>query len=376
MVNRERTTPYYLIHKKQFEQNCSEIEDSFQKRWGKNVIFGYSVKTNNCRELVSMSKDRGWFAEVVSEDEFNYINGLGFGDGKVICNGPVKGNMLQRALQQGLIVNLDNLQEVAAVCDFVRHNGIKKDKTKIGLRVNFDLESACPGETTAGRSVSRFGINYENGDLGNAIKILREHQICVSGLHMHTSTKSRSLAVFKELSWMARKLADEFRLDLEYIDLGGGLFGGQRAKDRPTMSEYAEVICAELKKGFDSEKVVLILEPGASIIATAVDYVTQVVNVRDICGEKVITLDGTALHINPFMTMRTPHFSVSGVGAKEIDVQHVCGCTCMETDRFVVLNHEKELLEGSLFSFHYAGAYTMSFNSNFIVRPPSVYIDD
>ena len=142
------------------------------------------------------------------------------------------------------------------------------------------------------------------------------------------------------------------------------------------MREYAQVITEELKKVFNPRKVTLIAEPGASVIATAVNYVTGVNNIRDVRGEKVITLDGTLLHINPFMAERKPVYDIVHTGEKRIAVQHICGCTCMENDCFDTLYDEKELQMDSRIVFYNAGAYTMSFNSYFIIQPPKVYLSD
>lgn len=369
-------TPYYLIYKKKFHKNCLEIENNFKRLWGNKFQCGYSFKTNYSQELIKMAKDRGWFAEVVSDDEFVYAQKLGFGNQEMICNGPVKGNMLQQALEQYQILNVDSLQEVKKICEIVKNRNLCKKKLRIGLRVNFDLESVCPGETTAGEDISRFGLSYENGDLKRAILCFYENEIPVSGIHMHTSTKSRSLSVFKELSKMVCRLKKELDLNLKYIDIGGGFFGGQIINSKPLMSEYAEVISKELKKQFDPRLVTLIVEPGASVIATAVDYVSGVANIRNILNERVITLDGTVLHINPFMVTRKPVLEIEKIGNAKVDVQHLCGCTCMEKDRFDTLYNYKELLLDSKIIFHNAGAYTMSLNNQFIVKPPNVYVID
>ena len=62
----------------------------------------------------------------------------------------------------------------------------------IGIRVNFDLERYCPGETTNGTEGSRFGFNYENKSLENAInKIKLLKNIKLNGIHMHVSTKTK-----------------------------------------------------------------------------------------------------------------------------------------------------------------------------------------
>lgn len=369
-------TPYYLVHRKKFEENCMEVEDSFKKLWGSKFICGYSFKTNYCQELIKVVQNRGWFAEVVSADEFVYAKSMGFGNGKMICNGPVKGVMLRSALEQYQIINVDSLQEVEEICKIIEEKTFCKEKLVIGLRVNFNLEKLCPGETTAGNDVSRFGISYENGDFGKAILYLQKSKISISGIHMHTSTSSRSLNVFRELSKMACRLEKEFGLTLKYVDIGGGFFGGQIVDGKPLMSEYAKVITDELKKQFDPKIVTLIVEPGASIIATAIDYVTRVVNIRSILEERIITLDGTLLHINPFMAIRKPVLEIDKTGDEEVDIQHLCGCTCMEKDRFDVLYHFRELLQDSKVIFHNVGAYTMSLNSSFIVKPPEIYVTE
>ena len=44
----------------------------------------------------------------------------------------------------------------------------------------------------------------------------------------------------------------------------------------------------------------------------------------------------------------------------------------MENDRLAVLYNLGELQEGDVLSFKFAGAYTMGFNSYFILNPPYV----
>ena len=67
---------------------------------------------------------------------------------------------------------------------------------KIGIRVNFDLESVCPGQTAGGKEGSRFGISYETGDLKKVIKEIEAiPNAKVVGLHMHNSIPTRSLDV-------------------------------------------------------------------------------------------------------------------------------------------------------------------------------------
>lgn len=378
MMMQKRITPYYLIHSKKFNENCSIVEEAFGSAWGGKVLYGYSVKTNHHPVLLNFARERGWLAEVVSYNEMCYVQKYGFGIGEVICNGPVKGAMLEEAVKKRYILNLDNMQEIQDLCLYMKRGKIAVENLQIGIRVNFHLERECPGETTAGEDVSRFGICYENGDMDKAMMLLRENKISVKGLHMHSSTKTRSLGIFSALSKKVVKLAEEFNLSLEYIDMGGGFFGGKVLPGKPLMKEYANTIVSELKEKFDPDKVTLMIEPGASVLATAVDYVADVSNIREVRGERIVTLNGTSLHINPFLSQRNPSFIMENVDRNDITmpVQHICGCTCMEMDRFCSLYGEPEVRRESRFIFHDAGAYTMAFNSNFIVEPPLVYVEE
>ena len=81
--------------------------------------------------------------------------------------------------------------------------------------------------------------------------------------------------------------------------MGGGFFGGQRNDIYPTFEEYSSIICSEIKK--ISNSISLIIEPGASILATAVEYIAKVIDLKFIRNVGVVTTDGSILHVNPFM---------------------------------------------------------------------------
>ncbi|MCM1261870.1 MAG: diaminopimelate decarboxylase [Butyrivibrio sp.] len=381
-------TPCYTIHLNTFEKNCFDIMNAFETKWQGNVKYGYSVKTNHDAGLMRYAYEKlDWYIETVSPDEYKYGREMGFDAQRTIFNGPCKKDMLKKALEEGAYINLDNLSEVAELCDICMKsaNLIKREvlESRIGIRVNFNLEAECPGETTAQEEVSRFGICCENGDFARAVSMLRTSGIELSGLHMHTSTKTRSVGVFRALAAQVSKLVKQHNLKLKYVDIGGGYFGGQVIHGKPTMEQYADAITSELKKSISPQNTILILEPGAAVIASCVTYETSVLSVRDIRGVKVITLDGTFLHVNPFMVNRNQPYVLQNISEEElesrdrIEKQILGGCTCMENDRFARLDNASEIRLGDILSFKYAGAYTMAFNSDFIIKPAQVrYVRD
>ncbi len=367
-------TPCYVIKERKFKENYLDVIDSFSKKWKGLVSCGYSVKTNNRREMLKLAWNNNMYAEVVSTREYNYVKELGFTDSKIIFNGPVKGNAFKQAIFNGARINLDSLQEVIELVEYIKKNRI--NNYNIGLRLNFDLEKCVPGQTMTGTHVGRFGICWENGDFEKAIDILRENDITIKGIHVHYTTITRSLEVFGAIAEKVAEVITKMELNLEYIDIGGGFFGGMYLAEKPTMEQYSEVITKKLE-GLNSAETELVLEPGSAICASVVEYQTKVVAVKEIRGTRIVVLDGTVLHINPFLHDRKPlyHIPKALTERKIVEKQILVGSTCLENDRFMTLTNTKELEKDDCVCFTYCGAYTMSLLSDFIVEKPRIYVE-
>lgn len=363
-------TPYFIIDESELEKNIVKLENALNQYWS-NCIIGYSFKTNALPYLLGYMRNRGIYAEVVSEDEFHLAHKLGFKTNKIIYNGPVKGReSFLKALEAGAIVNIDSNQEIVWLQE------LKPDKDySIGIRVNFDLEKYCPGETSGGNEGSRFGFCYENGELKAVIeKLQRMEHIKIAGIHLHNSTKTRSLKVYKKIARMACEIEQKFYLNLKYVDIGGGFFGG--LENKPQFDEYIRVISEELKNSFSDKSTKLIVEPGTSIISSPVDFVISVLDVKRTTRNNFLVTDGSRINIDPLMRKKGYFWEVE-YGNQEhreiIPKQIVSGFTCMENDRLFELENEKELQAGDRIIYKKVGAYTMCLTPLFIQYFPSVY---
>lgn len=367
-------TPYFLIDERELDSNLNQLEEALRKHWDHSII-GYSFKTNGLPWLLNYFKERGIYAEVVSDDEYELAKKLGYEKEKIIYNGVAKSKeTFIEAIRNGCIVNVDSQRELDWLRELDQSSG---EIFEVGIRVNFDLERACPNETVMGTEGGRFGFCYENGDLKKAIDTVNALKtISLTGLHLHCSTKTRSLNIYRAISKMACEITQKYSLKLKYVDVGGGFFGG--LKDKPQFDEYIEVISSELSKVFKKTETVLIVEPGTSLVSSPFRFVTSVVDVKKTTINHFVTTDGSHININPLKNKGIKFFRVEyrdDADRQIIDKQVISGFTCMEDDRIMVLEDAPQVLVGEQVIYEKVGAYSMSLSPLFIKFFPAVYVE-
>lgn len=371
-------TPYFVINEPILDKYYTMLTNSLQENWN-NYLVGYSFKTNSLPWLVHYVKEKGAFAEVVSEDEYSLAKYLGFSDNEIVYNGPYKGqDSFCKVLLAGGYVNLDSAQELAWLGKLSASN--PSLHFKVGVRANFNLEQMCPGETTMGSETGRFGFCYETGAFEKAVTaISKMPNVQLAGLHLHSSSKSRSVNIFRSIARMACKLKEEFSLDLEYVDIGGGYCGGM--ENRPEYPDYFPAVAGELSLCFSPEKTKLIVEPGISLISKCTTFVTKVFDTRDIKGTRFCMTDGSRFNIDPTM-IKSSHllhikYNEDYRGERPIlEEQIVSGFSCMEVDRMFHHKNSPELVPGDQIIYENVGGYTMSLNPLFIQYFPAVYVQN
>lgn len=366
-------TPCFVINKDKLCENITNLRKALQSNWG-NGIIGYSFKTNSLPWILNYTLKNNCYAEVVSNTEYNLALQMGFRKSHIIFNGPVKGKQgFFDAIKNNAIVNIDSNREIEWIKE-LSSNSLKQ--IKIGIRVNFDLEMLCPNEVGYSEDGTRFGFNLENGDFYRVVEELKKiPNVCIEGLHLHSTSRTRSLKIYKELSKKACEIRRKTNVEYSYIDIGGGFYGG-RLPDKPTFNDYVKVIADELSKEYSPEKTTLIVEPGSAIIASPISFICDVIDVKDTHKSRIVTTNGSRINVDPLM-VKTKHFYHLRCKSKNIiEKQIISGFTCMETDRLMVLYNDQELSAGDQIIFDKVGSYTMSLNPLFIDYFPNVYVYD
>ena len=220
MNTHDLKTPYFIIDKKTLNDGVKKLKNALKSSWG-NTIIGYSYKTNSLPWIIKYFKEQGCYAEVVSDDEYNLARSTGIEKNHIIYNGVAKSKeTFLTAIKDHAIVNIDAEYEIHWLDE------LQGDNFEIGIRVNFDLESKCPGQTQCGIDGERFGFCYENGELKKAIEKINKKGIKIVGLHLHKSSKTRMPDIYRIIAEISVEIARAYNLNLKYIDIGGGFFGG------------------------------------------------------------------------------------------------------------------------------------------------------
>lgn len=413
-------TPYYEIDEERLDHDIALLQSALKQSWGDNSVYACSVKTNSLPWLLTHFKNQGAWAEVVSAEEYDLVMRLGFDPAKVIYNGPIKErDIFEKVLRDGGLVNLDSSQELEWLEELGKEDkkseGLQKEGEKsedlqkgttwdVGLRINIDFAQLVPEEVPADAEGSRFGYSEENGTLQAVIARIRAlPQVRITGLHLHSSTRSRSVRAYEAVAEYAGMLAKRYRLsDLRYIDMGGGFWGG--VPDKPDFRDYVPAIAGQLERYCDRKNVTLILEPGVSMVSAAFTFVTRVRDVKHIGEHVYVVTDGSRVNLNPQVTRRWyPHhfiyreeyqrehpkeWSIPGAaeeqgsthqeeqagGCRTLPSQMICGATCMEYDRLFEAANEPELRPGDLVVYDLAGGYTLCLTPLFIHYFPAVFV--
>lgn len=359
-------TPFFTFDRRRFERNVERWREALAVRFGRSVV-SYSVKTNSAECVLRAALQCGCRAEVVSHDEYMLARQIGFAPDRIVYNGPLKQReSFIEAIMAGAVVNVECKRELDWLCALPHDR-----KYNVGLRVNIDLNTVAPGDVRSGDSYSRFGLSWESGELAEAVgRIAAIPHVRLAGLHLHRTSRSRSVGFYRRLARYAAAVVRDLQLQPDYIDIGGGFDFTQPGT--PTCDEYVAAIADDLAAGGISPDCSLIIEPGTALVANTMRYVTEVIDVKRLSDTlTVVTVDGSRNDVDPLFKRNNHDKRILYAGSTAADrptlpLQVVCGATCMEFDKLFELSDSPRLQSGDRITLRNVGAYTLTLRGRFI----------
>lgn len=335
----------------------------------------YAVKANSNIGVLNVLAKLGAGFDIVSRGELERALKAGANPAKVVFSGVGKqADEMRFALEVG--VHCFNVESPAELERLNEVAGEMGKKAAISIRVNPDVDAQTHPYISTGLKENKFGIDIQLAPEVYA-RALELPNIVIKGVDCHIGSQLTQLRPFLDALDRVLALVDklaEMGINIEHLDLGGGLGVTYRDETPPTPAEYLTAVKAKLA----GRKLSIILEPGRSIAANAGIFVTTVEYLKCTEHKNFAIIDGAMNDlIRPALYGAWQEIvSVKeNSGAQKMKYDLV-GPVC-ETGDFLGKERELAIEQGDLLVVKSAGAYgfVMASNYNTRNRPAEIMVD-
>jgi diaminopimelate decarboxylase len=359
-------TPVYVYDEADLRGRAREYRAEFEKRHPDSEVL-FASKAFPCTAAYRLFAEEGLSCDVASRGELFLALQGGVDPSRTYLHGNAKDDAdIEAAVDAGVgCVVIDSFDDINRLERLVR------ERQRVFLRVNPEVEADTHEAVLTGHSGSKFGLRREVAR--RAIERLHgSDRLELTGLHVHVGSQILALEPF------ARALDSLAGLgEFAEYDLGGGLGIPYRSGDlAPAVADYAEVLTAAVRSQL-GEGVRLLVEPGRSLVGNAGITAYRVVSVKRDAVVHVAVDGGMGDNLEP--SLYGTAFEARLLCRRDQSERcQVVGKHCESGD---VLVHGAELPQaqpGDLLVTPASGAYcfTMANNYNGQPRPPVVFCRD
>jgi diaminopimelate decarboxylase len=327
----------------------------------------YALKANGAGALLRILAGRGAGADIVSGFELEAALRAGFPPDRIVFSGVGKtpdeiGRGLDARIGEFNAESEEELRRISAAAS------ARGRTVPVTLRVNPDIDPKSHAYISTGLRQNKFGV-----DIALAPDILARARklpgLEVSGVQCHIGSQITTLEpmeqAVRDLVALSRRLLAE-GLPLRTIDIGGGLgvdYEGQGTPDAAALAARVLPLLAGLP-------LMLLVEPGRSIVGAAGALLTRVLDLKENRGKQFVIVDaGMNDLLRPALYSafhRVEPVVSRGGDTRRVDV---VGPVC-ETGDFLARDRNLERVEvGDLLAVRDTGAYGFVMASNYNMRP-------
>ena len=327
----------------------------------------YAAKANSNIAILDLFARLGSGFDIVSGGELARVLGAGGSPKRVVFSGVGKSEAEMRfALEHDILCfNVESSSELE------RLNRVAARMSKVApvsFRVNPDVDPGTHPYISTGLKENKFGVPHGDA-LGLYLHARRLSNVRIVGIDCHIGSQITELSPYVDaldrILDLVIRLAEK-GIELEHIDLGGGV--GIRYRDeRPlALTDYARAIQDRMA----GRRERLILEPGRSLVGNGGLLLTRIEYLKHGEARHFAVVDAA---MNDLMrpALYDAYHAVLPVkehSAVAPDVYDVVGPVC-ESGDFLARHRSLAVAEGDLIAIMSAGAYGMSMSSNYNTRP-------
>jgi diaminopimelate decarboxylase len=364
-VARTHGTPVYVYSAASIRRAYGALDDAFS---GHPHRIHYAMKANSSLGIVQLLRACGSAVDANSMGEIDLAIRAGFTPSEIVFTGVGKTpEELDRAVALGLgAINAESAGELERIDRAAQARGVR---ARVALRVNPDIDSGTHPHISTGLHVNKFGVPLEQARTIYR-KMVNQPGLQPVGIHVHLGSQIVTLDPLQKATSMVVKLAHELKdvgVQIEYVDLGGGLgisYDGSRV---PDAVQYANAVLSIVKPSGLS----IVLEPGRLLVGGSCALVARVLDVKDGPGGRhfaVIDASMTEL-IRPAL-YGSFHRIEAVTPSEGRDLSYdVVGPVCESSDAFGEERKFPALQVGDLVAILDTGAYGSAMGSTYNRRP-------
>jgi diaminopimelate decarboxylase len=357
-------TPFYLYSYHTLVRHFTVFDDAFK---GIPHIICYSAKANSNLALLRLFINLGGGVDVVSGGELYRALQGGAAPHKIVFSGVGKReDEIEYALKTGILMfNVESSQELQVINEVAGRIG---KKAPIAIRVNPDIDPKTHPYISTGLKQNKFGIDVLRAPMAYRLASQLPN-LKIVGIDCHIGSQLVEVEPIIEALRKLKELVENLRkkgMEIQYLDLGGGLGITYEDEEPPHPIEYASTILEEIR-GFGCT---LILEPGRVIVGNAGILVSKVLYTKENEEKRFVIVDaGMNDLVRPSYYGSYHQILPVKEETREEIVADVVGPLCESSDFLAKGRKIPNLLSGELIAIMSAGAYGFSMSTNYNSRP-------
>nr|WP_298892753.1 diaminopimelate decarboxylase [uncultured Acinetobacter sp.] len=365
-------TPLYVYSKAALTKHYQAFDEAFGFI---DHQICFAVKSNSNIAVLNVLAKLGAGFDIVTGGELARVLAAGGDPAKIVFSGLGKSEAdIEKALEVGIAcfnvesyAELDRIQKVAARVG---------KKAPVSLRVNPDVDANTHPYISTGLKENKFGIPNDSVYATYQYAASLSH-LNIVGIDCHIGSQLTETQPFVDALDRVIEMITQLKtlgINIEHIDVGGGLGVVYKDETPPSFAEYANAMRPKLEQlGLK-----VYMEPGRSISANAGVLLTKVDLLKPTKHRNFAIVDAAMNDLirpslyEAWMNIEsvTPHKSV------EIKSWDIVGAIC-ETGDFLGKDRALALQENDILAVQGAGAYgfVMSSNYNSRGRAAEVMVD-
>ena len=362
-ILKKNKTPFYIYSESQIAFNFLKFANTFKKT---DPLICFAAKSNSNLNILRVLGKLGAGADVVSGGELLKALKAGIRPNKIVFSGVGKTEEeLKIAINKKiLLINCESESEAKLVNNLAKK---LRKKVSIGFRLNPNVDAKTHKNISTGKAENKFGLSIKNFKVFlKTVKTFKN--VKLEALSVHIGSQILNDTPFRKTLNVMSKLIKELKLNLKYVDLGGGFGINYTDKEKPiNLSKYSKLVHNFSKK----LNCKIIFEPGRSIIGNTGLLISKIQFIKKGANKNFIILDAG---MNDFMrpALYEAFHKIIPISKKSSRMKgkiEFVGPICESTCKFGVYKNYPKINENEFVAITNVGAYGSSLSSNYNTRP-------